>query len=130
MPKNLEVIALKIEIIVKWKNVASSKFPQAYFIEYRKRFDLEWTIVPADSKTSLVIDGLHMDTIYFVRMFSRSILGESNKTDEFIVKTGAVHFINQSCQLTIHFLEEKTYFYKHMTVFYVFIINLQSLIYT
>lgn len=85
---SVQVIALKFKIIVKWHAGNSYDFLQTFFIEYRKSFDLEWSMVTAENKTSLTIDGLQIDTVYFVRLFSRTMAGESNKTGEVIVKTG------------------------------------------
>lgn len=89
MPKNVKVVALKFEIIVTWQSGRSDGLHTLFFIEYRKRFQLKWDIFPAESKTSVVIDGLQMDTIYFVRLFSKTISGNSNRTDVVIVQTGS-----------------------------------------
>ncbi|VDI25834.1 Hypothetical predicted protein [Mytilus galloprovincialis] len=97
MPRNFQVVALKLEIIVKWRAGNSGGMLQIFFIEYRNRFESEWNVITAEGKSSEVIDGLQMGTVYFVRMFSRNILGESNTTDEIIIKTGNQHFVIKSC---------------------------------
>lgn len=88
IPRNIQVIVSNLEIIVKWQAGNGGGLQQIFFIEYRKRYELEWSVIPAESKTSVGIDGLQMDTVYFVRVFSSTVVGESNKTDEIIVKTG------------------------------------------
>lgn len=93
-PRNVQVIALKVQIIVKWHIENSGGFLQVLFIEYRKMFELKWNVVSAKNKTSTVIVGLQMDTVYFVRVFSRTIIGESKRSEEVIVKTGD----NFNCQ--------------------------------
>lgn len=87
-PQDVKVIALKLEIIVTWKSGRSDGLHTIFFVEYRKRFQLQWSIFPAESKTSVVIDGLQMDTIFYVRLFARTISGDSNRTDVVIVQTG------------------------------------------
>lgn len=115
---------MKLEILVKWRIGERGKFLQTFFIEYRKRFDLKWNIVPADSKTSLIIGGLQIDTIYFVRMFSRSILGESNKTEEVIVKTGDIHFLKH---LSINHFQEERLSFIYIS-FYLTVVNVITLV--
>ncbi|CAC5424079.1 unnamed protein product [Mytilus coruscus] len=103
MPQNFQVVALKLEIIVKWRAGNSGGMQQTFLVEYRSRFELEWSVITAEGKTSKVIDGLQMGTVYFVRMFSRNILGESNTTDEIIIKTvaGNHHLVIQNCSWEI-----------------------------
>ncbi|CAC5424099.1 HMCN [Mytilus coruscus] len=96
IPRSVQVIALKFKIIVKWHAGNSYGFLQAFCIEYRKSFDLKWSLVAAESNTSVTIDGLQIDTVYFVRVFSRTMAGESNKTGEVIVKTGNHHLVIHS----------------------------------
>lgn len=93
MPQNLRVVALKHEIIVKWLAGNSGGILQTLLIEYRNRFESAWNVITitTEGKTSEVIDGLQTDTVYFIRMFSRNILGESNTTDEIIIKTGKLN---------------------------------------
>lgn len=88
MPQHFQVVALKLEIIVKWQAGNSGGILQTFVVQYRNRFESEWRVILAEGKTSEVIDGLQMSTVYFVRMFSRNILGKSNTTEEIIIKTG------------------------------------------
>lgn len=89
MPRNVKIIALYNRIIVTWQTSHNGGMQQTLFIEYKKYFELEWKSVPIEDKTSTTIEGLQMDTVYAVRMFSKtSCVGESNTTGEVIVKTG------------------------------------------
>ncbi|CAC5424089.1 HMCN [Mytilus coruscus] len=63
IPRSVQVIALKFKIIVKWHAGNNYGFSQAFCIEYRKSFDLEWSMVTAESNTSVTIDGLQKDTV-------------------------------------------------------------------
>lgn len=88
MPSNVQIIALDHEIIVKWQTGYKGRLQQTLFLEYKKHFELGWKSVAIENKTSTTIEGLQMDTVYVVRMFSKNYVGESNKTREIIVKTG------------------------------------------
>lgn len=88
MPRNVQIIALYNTIIVTWQTSHNGGTQQTLFIEYKKYFELEWKSVPIENKTSTTIEGLQMDTVYAVRMFSKTSVGDSNKTGEVIVKTG------------------------------------------
>lgn len=88
MPIHVQVVPLNIEIIVKWKAEISRELQTTFFVEYRKHLQHTWNILSAESETSVVIEGLHIDTVYYIRLFTRTVVGDSQKTDELIVKTG------------------------------------------
>lgn len=88
MPRNVQVLTLKVKLVVKWKAGKGYGMRQTFVIEYRKGFEQEWNVIPAVSDTTVVINGLQDETVYFVRLFALTSLGESNKTDEIMVTTG------------------------------------------
>lgn len=88
MPRNVQVLTLEVKLTVKWKAGNGYGMRQTFVVEYREGFVQEWNVIPAIGDTSVVIDGLQAKTVYFVRLFALTIIGESNKTDEIIVKTG------------------------------------------
>lgn len=102
MPRNVQVLALVVTMIIKWHADKGDGMLPTFFIEYRKGFKQEWKVIPVKDKTSAVIDGLQADTVYTVRMFARTIVGNSNKTDEIIVKTGIYVFdYDETMHLTV-----------------------------
>lgn len=93
MPTHVQVLTLDENIIVKWKPGKSDGMLQTFFIQFRKRFEFEWSVIPADGETFVIIDGLQAETVYFVRVFTMTIVGESNKTDKIMVQTGKYLFV-------------------------------------
>lgn len=88
MPRDVQVLTLEVKLIVKWKAEESYGMLQTFFIEYQEGFKQEWNVIPSEGETSVVVDGLQAETVYGLRLFAMTIVGESNKTDEIMVKTG------------------------------------------
>lgn len=87
-PKNIQSLALTNDIIVMWQAGYVGGLRQSFFIEYRKDVDVRWLINSAGEQYIFVIKGLKSDTVYIVRMYSKTDYGESDRTDEIISTTG------------------------------------------
>lgn len=87
-PTDVQTIALTNKIIVKWHAGHNSGLQQIFHIEYRKHLDVIWKSLSAGEKSTFVITRLEPDTVYILRMYGKTVAGESNRTDEIILATG------------------------------------------
>lgn len=84
----MRAVALDDMILVKWTADYSINLHHTFFVEYRKHSESSWSRVSVEEKSIVVINGLEKDTIYLLRMYSETVNGKSNKTDDIIIKTG------------------------------------------
>ncbi|CAG2197045.1 unnamed protein product [Mytilus edulis] len=63
---------------------------QWFIVEYKQIGDIYWKNQTTRSSNSIVICGLQPATLYFIRMFSRNLIDDSNRTGEIIIQTGNV----------------------------------------
>lgn len=83
------------KIIVQWTADEDIGLKETFIVEYRKHFDSSWSRVSANDRSTAILNGLHPNEVYFVRVYSKTASGESDKTDVIVVKTGDI-FINNS----------------------------------
>lgn len=96
-PDNLKAVALDHTILVKWTADFDIGIHKSFYVEYRKSFESVWTHVPVKGRSTAVLNGLDLDKIYILRMYSKTKTGESNRTEEIIIKTGRP-YSNQLCR--------------------------------
>lgn len=87
-PNNIRAVALDNMILIKWTGDFSVELQITFFLEYRKHFETLWNTVSVEDKSSIVLTGLEFDTIYLLRIYSKTMAGESNTTDDILIKTG------------------------------------------
>lgn len=63
-----------------------------FIVKYRKHFDQSWSQISVVGSYTATISGLEPDTVYLVRVYSKTGAGESEGTAEIIVKTGIHNF--------------------------------------
>ncbi|CAC5422324.1 unnamed protein product [Mytilus coruscus] len=88
MPKILRTVAQQTQIFVLWIPGFDGGFLQWFIIEYKEIGDLYWKNQTTRSSNSIVIGGLQPATKYLIRMFSRNMIDDSNRTEEILIKTG------------------------------------------
>lgn len=59
-----------------------------FFVEYRKHVKATWKMLSTGEQSTFVITRLEPNTVYIVRMYSKTAAGESNRTEEIILRTG------------------------------------------
>lgn len=87
-PRNIQTVALINAIILKWHAGYDGGLRKEFCIEYRQHIDVKWQTLSAGEQSTFVISSLEPDSVYIVRMYSQNTVGESNRTDEIILKTG------------------------------------------
>ncbi|CAC5390334.1 unnamed protein product [Mytilus coruscus] len=87
MPKILQTGAKQTQIFVLWIPGFNGGYPQWFIIEYKEIEDIYWNNQTTNSSNSTVIGGLQPETKYLIRMFSRNMIDDSNKTEEIIIQT-------------------------------------------
>ncbi|CAC5368502.1 NCAM [Mytilus coruscus] len=87
VPQNVKAVALDSRIIVKWTANRHIRQQEMFHVEYRKHSESSWSRVSAENRSTAIINGLQPNTAYFVRVYSKTAAGESDKTDVIIVKT-------------------------------------------
>ncbi|CAC5426702.1 unnamed protein product [Mytilus coruscus] len=88
-PANIKAFTQSDIILVKWTADYDIGLQKTIFVEYRKHYESRWNQVSAVNRSTVIINGLDPGTIYLLRLYSTTAGGESNKTDEIIVKTGS-----------------------------------------
>lgn len=99
-PQNPKAVASDTRIIVKWTADQDIGLKETFIVEYRKHFDSSWRGITANDRSTAILNGLHPNEFYFLRVYSKTAAGESDKTDVIIVKTGDI-FIN-NCFVSIN----------------------------
>lgn len=90
-PLNVTVVPVANGARVEWTTNFNGGFKQSFFVEYREQGDKKWEKVKTlpttlNNRMFWTIGNLHEDRSYSFRMFSRNIIGDSNKTEEFDLK--------------------------------------------
>ncbi|CAC5368485.1 HMCN [Mytilus coruscus] len=89
-PQNIMAVAFSDRIIVKWTSDLDIGLQETFVVEYRKHVESSWSQVSVEDRYTAVINGLVADTVYLVRVYSRTASRKSDRTDNIIVKTGNV----------------------------------------
>ncbi|CAC5370244.1 CNTN4 [Mytilus coruscus] len=96
-PRDLRAVALDDIILVKWTADFFINLHQTFFVEYRKHSESSWSRVSVEEKSTVLINGLEKDTIYLLRMYAETMYGESDKTDDIIIKTDS--YVNNEIRI-------------------------------
>ncbi|CAC5390621.1 DSCAM [Mytilus coruscus] len=90
-PEIMKIIPKENKVIVQWRERFNGGFPQSVVIQYRRRDVQFWNKIPASDPGMHTdyIDGLTPGTEYLIRMYSKNIRGDSNFTDEKLIRTRA-----------------------------------------
>lgn len=91
-PQHIRAVAMDNTIIVRWTADLDSGLQKTFFVEYRKHFDQSWSRISVAESSTATINGLEPDTVYLVRVYSKTGVGVSVGTAEIIVKTGINNF--------------------------------------
>ncbi|CAC5417041.1 HMCN [Mytilus coruscus] len=86
-PQNIMAVAFSDRIIVKWTSDLDIGLQETFVVEYRKHVESLWSQVFVENRYTAVIDGLVTDTVYLIRVYSRTASGKSYRTNNIIVKT-------------------------------------------
>ncbi|CAG2196322.1 unnamed protein product [Mytilus edulis] len=90
MPKIIRTVPQQTQFSVLWKPGFDGGYPQRFIVEYKKIVDIYWNYQTTRSSNSIVIGGLQPATKYIVRMFSRNMIDDSNRTEEILIQTSNV----------------------------------------
>lgn len=98
-PTNVSVISYDRHLVVSWSPGFNGGEPQTFFIEYKQEAAEMWTqsgpiIDDMKVRISNFLYNMSPKRRYFVRMFSRNKIGESNKTHVTTVITLGELFYN------------------------------------
>lgn len=71
---------------VSWYPGFDGGFDQMFLLELRTDFSLNFTVIVPKNETTTenmdyILDNLSSNTAYFIRIFSRNKIGDSNKTE-------------------------------------------------
>ncbi|CAC5358912.1 DSCAML1 [Mytilus coruscus] len=90
-PEIMKIMPKESKVIVQWRARFHGGFRQSFFIQCRRRDVQYWnTIVVSDPRMHIdSIDGLTPGTEYFIRIYSKNIIGKSDLRDVILIKTGA-----------------------------------------
>ncbi|VDI18928.1 Hypothetical predicted protein [Mytilus galloprovincialis] len=80
-PHNVKAVPLDFKIIVKWTANRNIRSQEIFQVEYRIHFESSWSRVSAGNRSTAIINGLQPDTAYFVRVYSKTPAGESDRSD-------------------------------------------------
>lgn len=85
-PSNVSIIAKANNLFVSWCPGFNGGVKQNFFIEYKTESLSNWTFVGPvtgnmKNKINFTLHFVTPDTFYLVRVFSRNIYGDSNKSD-------------------------------------------------
>lgn len=90
MPKIIRTVAQQTQFSVLWKPGFDGDVLQRFIVEYTKIGDIHWNYQTTGSSNFIIIGGLQPATKYLIRMFSRNLFGDSNRTEEILIQTGNV----------------------------------------
>lgn len=83
-------VAFSDRIIVQWTSDLDIGLKETFVVEYRQHIETSWSQVSVENKYTAVISRLVADTVYLIRVYSRTASRKSYRTKNIIVKTGNV----------------------------------------
>ncbi|CAG2196317.1 unnamed protein product [Mytilus edulis] len=86
MPKFIRTVAQQTQFSVLWKPGFDGGVLQRFIVEYKKIGDIHWNYQTTRSNF-IIIGGLQPATKYLIRMFSRNLIDDSNRTEEILIQT-------------------------------------------
>lgn len=91
LPLNVTIFPISNGAQISWIQNFNGGFNQTFFIDYHLKDDNIWMTIQLQNSTnsrkiSWTIGNLHPGCLYVFRMFSRNKIGDSNKTEEIVVK--------------------------------------------
>lgn len=88
MPKIIRTVAKQKQISVLWKPGFNGGYHQWFIVEYKEIEEIYWNNHTTNLSNLAVIGGLQHATKYIIRMFSRNMINDSNKTEDILILTG------------------------------------------
>ncbi|XP_052103597.1 uncharacterized protein LOC127737105 [Mytilus californianus] len=96
MPKILQTAAKQTQIFVLWIPGFNGGFSQWFNVEYKEIGEIYWKSITTRSFNLIVIGGLQPATKYLIRMFSRNMIDDSNRTEEILIQTDKYAIVETS----------------------------------
>lgn len=91
-PLYIQIVEYETRIFIKWlPNPVGSHKSETYTVEYRRHKDTEWKTIQGITSTHIFVNDLVPNTLYFVQLYAVNQDGKSNRTAEYVVKTGILN---------------------------------------